>query len=126
MKWKFILSATELSERGIKFKKLGNGNSLFDIKFKNGVMHIPTLKVNHDTDRILRNLFAYEQLDKGSSIVLDYARLMDCLINYADDVVLLSRCGIIENWLGSHEEVANMFNKINDYVYLSTANFYYS
>ncbi|XVE62780.1 hypothetical protein DITRI_Ditri06bG0147300 [Diplodiscus trichospermus] len=123
--WNFIRSATELLERGIKFKK-GKGNSLFDIKFKHGVMHIPTLIVDHDIDRILRNLIAYEQLNQGSSVVMDHARLMDCLINYADDVALLSDCGIIDNWLGSHEEVANMFNKINDYVYLSTANFYYS
>ncbi|XVE62783.1 hypothetical protein DITRI_Ditri06bG0147600 [Diplodiscus trichospermus] len=42
-----------------------------------------------------------------------------------DDVALLSDCGIIQNWLGTHEEVANMFNNIDDYVHLS-ADFYYS
>ncbi|XVE62784.1 hypothetical protein DITRI_Ditri06bG0147600 [Diplodiscus trichospermus] len=120
----FILSATELSARGIQFKK-GKGKSLFDIKFENGVMHIPTLRVNRDTERFLRNLIAYERLNQGSTITMDYARFMDCLINYADDVALLSDCGIIQNWLGTHEEVANMFNNIDDYVHLS-ADFYYS
>ncbi|XVF57190.1 hypothetical protein PTKIN_Ptkin06aG0184200 [Pterospermum kingtungense] len=121
----FIRSATELAEVGIRFKKQ-KGNNLFDIKFKRVQLHIPTLIVDHDTERIFRNLIAYEQLNHGSSIVMDYARLMDCLINHADGVALLSDCGIIDNRLGTNEEVANMFNKLNDYVYLSTANFYYT
>ncbi|XVF57194.1 hypothetical protein PTKIN_Ptkin06aG0184600 [Pterospermum kingtungense] len=121
----FIRSATELSEVGIRFKKR-EGNSLFDVKFERGQLHIPTLIVDHDTERIYRNLIAYEQLNHGSTIVMDYARLMDCLINYADDVALLSNCGIIDNRLGTREEVANMFNKLNDYVHFSGANFYYS
>ncbi|XVF57193.1 hypothetical protein PTKIN_Ptkin06aG0184500 [Pterospermum kingtungense] len=120
----FIRSATELSEVGIRFKKR-EGNSLFDVKFVRGQLHIPTLIVDHDTERIFRNLIAYEQLNHGSTI-MDYARSMDCLINYADDVALLSNCGIIDNRLGTREEVANMFNKLNDYVHFSGANFYYS
>ncbi|XVF57203.1 hypothetical protein PTKIN_Ptkin06aG0185600 [Pterospermum kingtungense] len=120
----FIRSATELSEAGIRFKKRV-GKSLFDIKFERGQMHIPTLTVDHDTERIFRNLIAYEQIHQGPSIVMDYARLMDCLINYANDVALLSNCGIIDNRLGTYEEVANMFNKLNDYVYFSTANSHY-
>ncbi|XVF57199.1 hypothetical protein PTKIN_Ptkin06aG0185200 [Pterospermum kingtungense] len=93
----FIRSAMELSEVGIGFKK----------------------------QRIFRNLIAYEQLSHGSTI-MDYARLMDGFINYADDVTLLSNCGIIDNRLSTREEVANMFNKLNDYVHFSGANFYYS
>ncbi|XVF57177.1 hypothetical protein PTKIN_Ptkin06aG0182900 [Pterospermum kingtungense] len=82
----FIRSATELSEAGIGFKKHDDGNSLFDIKFEKRQLHIPTLTVDHDSERIFRNLIAYEQINRGPSIVMDYARLMDCLINYADDV----------------------------------------
>ncbi|XVF57178.1 hypothetical protein PTKIN_Ptkin06aG0183000 [Pterospermum kingtungense] len=123
---RFIRSATELSEAGIRFKKGDKGKSIFDIKFERRKMYIPTLTVDHDTERIFRNLIAYEQIHQGPSIVMDYARLLDCLINYADDVALLSDCGIIDNRLGTKEDVANMFNKLNDYVYLSTANFYYT
>ncbi|XVF57197.1 hypothetical protein PTKIN_Ptkin06aG0185000 [Pterospermum kingtungense] len=89
-------------------------------------MYIPTLTVDNDTERIFRNLIAYEEINHGPSIVMDYARLMDCLINYADDVALLCDAGIIDNRLGTKEEVANMINKLNDYVHLSAANFYYS
>ncbi|XVF57202.1 hypothetical protein PTKIN_Ptkin06aG0185500 [Pterospermum kingtungense] len=123
---RFIPSATELPEVGIKFKKHWDGNSLFDIGFQKGRMYIPTLTVDHDTERIVRNLIAYEQMNHGPSIVTDYARLMDCLISYAEDVALLSDCRIIDNRLGTKEDVANMFNKLNDYVYLSTVNFYYT
>ncbi|XVF57186.1 hypothetical protein PTKIN_Ptkin06aG0183800 [Pterospermum kingtungense] len=128
-----IRSATELIDVGITFKKHRIRNSLseslFDIRFENGHMHIPTLTVDHDTEPIFRNLIAYEQQSKkggGCSFVMDYARLMNGLINYGDDVALLSDCGIIDNRLGTNEEVTDMFNKLNDYVYLSPANFYYT
>ncbi|XVF06363.1 hypothetical protein REPUB_Repub06bG0041700 [Reevesia pubescens] len=121
----FMRSTTELVELGIRFKKI-KGSSLFDIKFEKGILYIPTLIVNHDTERIFRNLIAYEQFNQGSSIVSYYTRLMDCLINYDSDVVILSEYEIIDNRLGSNDAVANMFNKLNDYVYLSMADYYYS
>ncbi|KAL4378739.1 hypothetical protein GQ457_02G034020 [Hibiscus cannabinus] len=124
----FISSATELSERGIRFRQ-GVGNCLFDIRFEHGTLFIPTLIVDHDTERIIRNLIAYEQFkddDDVPSIIMDYARFIDCLINYAADVALLCDCGVIINRLGSNEDVANMINKLNNYVYLSTNNFAYS
>ncbi|XP_007030490.2 PREDICTED: UPF0481 protein At3g47200 [Theobroma cacao] len=125
-KWNFIRSAKELLDVGIKFKKASGENSLFDIKFEKGRFQIPTLTIYHDSERIFRNFIAYEQFNEGPTYVMDYTRFMDCLINYGDDVALLSHSGIIVNWLGSNEEVAHMFNKLNDFVYLSTSNFYYS
>ncbi|KAK8633923.1 hypothetical protein V6N13_014755 [Hibiscus sabdariffa] len=122
----FISSATELSERGIRFRQ-GEENCLFDIRFEHGTLFIPTLIVDHHTERIIRNLIAYEQFkDDVRSIVMDYARFIDCLINYAADVALLCDFGVINNRLGSNEDVANMINRLNDYVYLSTNNFSYS
>ncbi|XP_039063932.1 UPF0481 protein At3g47200-like [Hibiscus syriacus] len=97
----------------------------FDIQFKHGTLYIPTLIVDHDTERMMRNLIAYEQFkDKSGSIVMDYARFIDCLINYPADVALLCDCRVIDNRLGSNEDVASMINKINNYVYLSTGRFY--
>ncbi|TYH45961.1 hypothetical protein ES332_D11G302300v1 [Gossypium tomentosum] len=120
-----IRSATELSERGIKFRKISD-SCLFNIQFKRGILYIPTLIVDHDTDRMFRNLIAYEQFKHDISIVMDYAKFLDCLINYANDVALLCDCGVIENRLGSNEDVAKMINKLNEYVYLCTENFHYS
>ncbi|GLT60249.1 hypothetical protein SLA2020_330220 [Shorea laevis] len=59
--WNLTRNATELQEAGIKFKKM-NGDeerSLFDIKFENGVRWIPTIRMEENTDCILRNLIAY-------------------------------------------------------------------
>ncbi|KAH1083429.1 hypothetical protein J1N35_023190 [Gossypium stocksii] len=120
-----IRSATELSERGIRFRK-SSGSCLFNIQFERGILFIPTLIVDHDTERMFRNLIAYEQFKHDISIVMDYAKFLDCLINYADDVALLCDCGVIENRLGSNEDVAKMINKLNEYVYLCTENFHYS
>ncbi|GKV32601.1 hypothetical protein SLEP1_g41195 [Rubroshorea leprosula] len=124
--WRFIRSATELSEAGINFKKIKG--RLFDIKFQEGVMLIPTLSINDDTESILRNLVAYEQCFKGTSskCFTDYITFMDCLINTGKDVELLCLRGVIDNWLGDHEVVAAIFNKLRDCVLISEEDFSYA
>ncbi|CAH8268108.1 unnamed protein product [Arabidopsis lyrata] len=37
---------------------------------------------------------------------------MDNLINASEDVSYLHYCGIIEHWLGSDSEVADLFNRL--------------
>ena len=37
---------------------------------------------------------------------------MDNLINSSEDVSYLHHCGIIEHWLGSDSEVADLFNRL--------------
>ncbi|GLT79154.1 hypothetical protein SLA2020_506530 [Shorea laevis] len=126
-KWQFIRSATELNDAGIKFQA-NEGIILFDIKFQNGVISIPTLKIDDDTECILRNLVAYEQCYKGisSTCFTDYSTFMDRLINTGNDVELLCRCGILDNWLGDHEVVATMFNRLGDSVLISDTGFFYA
>ncbi|GLT79137.1 hypothetical protein SLA2020_506380 [Shorea laevis] len=125
-KWRFIRSATELKETGIKFQK--KEGHLFDIEFQKGVMSIPTLIVDDETESILRNFVAYEQCNVGifSTPFTDYTRFMDCLINTEKDVGLLCRCGVLDNWLGDNEVVATMFNRLGDSVLISKENFHYS
>ncbi|KAH0781626.1 hypothetical protein KY290_001224 [Solanum tuberosum] len=92
---KAMPNATELSEAGVSFVKVGycykenNGGdttSLFDITFENGLMKIPYFEVFGYTKTFLRNLIAYEQQSSDK--------------------------GIIENWMGEDKEVASLFNKI--------------
>ncbi|GKV50145.1 hypothetical protein SLEP1_g56857 [Rubroshorea leprosula] len=59
----FIRSATELKEAGIRFKR-GEGNSLFDIKFRNGVLEIPMIKITDYTESLYRNVIVCEQFEK--------------------------------------------------------------
>ncbi|KAK6803317.1 hypothetical protein RDI58_001101 [Solanum bulbocastanum] len=122
---KAMPNATELSEAGVSFVKvgycykednLGDNTSLFDITFENGLMKIPYFEVFGYTENFLRNLIAYEQ---QSSDVLptyfgDYVTFMDHLIDSDKDVSLLRQKGIIENWMGEDKEVASLFNKIEN------------
>ncbi|GKV29569.1 hypothetical protein SLEP1_g38484 [Rubroshorea leprosula] len=125
-KWRFIRSATELNEAGIKFQK--KEGKLFDIEFQKEVMSIPTLMIDDYTESIFRNFVAYEQLHGlySAKPFTDYITFMDCLINTGKDVELLCRCGVLDNWLGDHEVVATMFNRLRDSVLVSEGDFFYS
>ncbi|KAL4298342.1 hypothetical protein GQ457_12G004820 [Hibiscus cannabinus] len=145
--WKFIRSATELEDAGINFlggKVLQDHDqaqgvqSMFDITFTTDtkvlklkiptkVLKTPTLRVDDNTERLLRNFMAYEQFTQMEepTYVSDYVVFMDDLINTGKDVQLLCNSGIIDNWLGDDEVVAQMFNKLRDYVCF-TEDFYYA
>ncbi|KAK3187802.1 hypothetical protein Dsin_027363 [Dipteronia sinensis] len=120
----FMHSAMDLKEAGVTFKK-AYGSNLFDIKFENGVMKIPCLRIEDQTESFFRNLIAYEQYREGNRLnyVTDYVTFLNYLINSSKDVELCCY-GIIENWLGDHEAVSTMFNKLGDYVMVS--NFCYA
>ncbi|MBA0557637.1 hypothetical protein Golob_014693 [Gossypium lobatum] len=125
IEWSFMHCATELQEDGIQFEK-ADGSSIFDIKFENGTMKIPKLKIDDHTECFFRNVIAFEQFFPGRSLnhVTDYMNFMDCLINSPKDVELLRRRGIIKNWLGNDEVVATMFNRLGDSVSISRYSFY--
>ncbi|KAF8364770.1 hypothetical protein HHK36_033256 [Tetracentron sinense] len=119
-------SATELHEAGVKFR-MGESNCLLDISFRNGVLEIPSLKIEDWTESIFRNLIALEQCQKlPNSGITSYASLLDSLINTPKDVSLLIHYGIIENWLGDDEEVSHLFNNLVKEVILETEKFYFS
>ena len=122
-----IGSARELEEAGIKFIKVEerNAKSLFDVNFKDGKMNIPELVIEDNTERLFRNLIAYELFVEGSTYVIDYVTLMDNLVNTANDVQLLRSCGVIDNMLGDDKAVAQMLNKLRDYVTLCGDTFFY-
>ncbi|KAF8015876.1 hypothetical protein BT93_H1427 [Corymbia citriodora subsp. variegata] len=84
----------------------------------NGTLEIPVLYVEDNTETQFRNLIAYEQyhLSRGINYFTDYVKFLDCLINSSKDVKVLCRAGIIKNYLGDDEVVAQMFNKIGDYI----------
>ncbi|GKV22563.1 hypothetical protein SLEP1_g32425 [Rubroshorea leprosula] len=125
--WSFIRSATELREAGIKFKR-SNRCNLFDLKFEKGTLYIPALNIEDDTERLFRNIIACEQFDhRGSPIYLSqYRKVVDCLINTGKDVELLCHKGIIMNWLGTDEEVAEMINRLGTEVLISSKHFFYA
>ncbi|XP_049391727.1 putative UPF0481 protein At3g02645 [Solanum stenotomum] len=126
-KWNKVMpNATELSEAGVRFAKVNQTTSLFDIKFENGLMTIPYIDVVDSTETLLRNFIAYEQQSTELQYLYfsDYAIFMDHLIDSDKDVSLLRRKKIIANWIGEDKEVASLFNKIGNGV-TTYSNFYY-
>lgn len=126
LKFEFSLSVTELNEAGVKFMA-SKSEDLLDIRFSKGVLEIPRLAVTDETESLFRNIMVFEQCHYYfDSYIIDYFAFLDGLINTPKDVELLVKSGIIENWLGNNEEVANLFNNIFKQTKLRGANFYYS
>jgi hypothetical protein len=111
----FVPSATELDQAGIQFARSAT-RSLHDIHFLRGVLHIPELAVDKDTEHKLLSLMAFERLhpDVGANEVTAYVFFMDNVIKSAADAKLLSSRGVIWNGLGSDKEVAKMFNRLGN------------
>ncbi|XP_043712589.1 UPF0481 protein At3g47200-like [Telopea speciosissima] len=107
-----IHCVTELREAGVKFRKRKT-DRFWDIKFENGVLWIPRLLIHDGTKSLFLNLIALEQchLDCTNDIT-SYVIFMDNLINSPGDVGYLHYCEIIEHWLGSDAEVADLFNRL--------------
>ncbi|KAL9408629.1 hypothetical protein AB3S75_047080 [Citrus x aurantiifolia] len=125
--WNFIISATNLKEAGITFERI-EGESLLSIDFDKdaGILKIPTLTIDDDTESFFRNISVYEQFFPFDAYapLINYLKFMDCLISTAKDVELLCENKILHNCLGDDEVVANMFNRLGDSVALPLYNFY--
>ncbi|ESR33817.1 hypothetical protein CICLE_v10005120mg [Citrus x clementina] len=118
-----------IQEAGIEFRKVEvdkDDDSLFDIKFENGVMKMPSLEISDATETIFRNLIAYEQCSQDINLkhVIDYVKFLNCLIKTSKDAELLRRCGIINNLLGDDEVIVTLLNKLCEGVVLGER-FYY-
>ncbi|GMP77744.1 hypothetical protein CsSME_00033912 [Camellia sinensis var. sinensis] len=123
----FINYAIELQEAGVKFKRM-KGNNL-EIKFQNGVLEIPPIKVAENTTLfLLQTLMVYERNtlpDSAPRNVNDYVKFIQCLINSPKDVELLRRSGIIENWLGNDQLIVDKLIKLGN-ISKTSHNFTYS
>lgn len=90
----------------------GRGNFL-DVSFKDEIIEIPTVVIADNTSSKFRNLLALEQTSMECKTKLtSYIVFMDDLIDTADDVALLMKSKIIENNIGSAEQVARFFNEM--------------
>lgn len=126
-RFEFICSVEELQEAGAKFK-MGNGSCLMDIKFMNGVLEIPPLRITDNTDSLLRNLIALEQCCNRCTPrhITDYVILMENLINSPKDVHILKQYEIINNFLGDNREVSDLFKRLGKEVVFNSEKFYFS
>ncbi|MED6196910.1 hypothetical protein PIB30_051827 [Stylosanthes scabra] len=108
-----LYSATELHEAGVKFEVNENSQCLLDLELSGHTFRIPFIRVEDWTEIFWRNLLAFEQCHCiHESYLADYVAVFDFLINTDKDVDLLIKKGIIENWLGDNNAVAEMFNSL--------------
>ncbi|XP_062105257.1 UPF0481 protein At3g47200-like [Humulus lupulus] len=120
---KYLYSATKLDKAGVTFKRASKGTSLADVKIskkpvlkfipasKGMKLKLPELKLENDTECLLRNVMALEQcLYPKEDYICGYVALMDQLINTSEDVDFLVERKIITNMLGSNKEAARLFN----------------
>uniref|UniRef100_A0A6N2MFB8 Uncharacterized protein n=1 Tax=Salix viminalis TaxID=40686 RepID=A0A6N2MFB8_SALVM len=103
-------SAVMLLKAGVRFQ-VTRGSCLVDITFDKGVLKIPRLEVDHNFERLIRNIMALEQCCYSSeAYICSYIKFMDHLIDSAEDVGLLVQHVIILHWLGDDAAVSNMIN----------------
>ncbi|KAF5938387.1 hypothetical protein HYC85_022646 [Camellia sinensis] len=119
-----IPSATELHEAGVKFE-VSSSKNLFDIKFRGNILEIPHTRIVDVTESLLRNIIAYEEYHCDAQFFGDYTMIMDYLINTNEDVDLLVRAQIIDNWLGDNNDVSNLFKGLSKEVTISNI-FYFT
>ncbi|TVU50282.1 hypothetical protein EJB05_01648, partial [Eragrostis curvula] len=108
-----ILSAEELYEAGVRFKR-SQTSSLLDISFRNGTLRLPAIVVDDTTEYMLLNLMAFERLHAGAgNEVTAYVFFMDNMVDSARDVALLTRTRVLVNTVGSDKAVAKMFSGLS-------------
>ncbi|KAE8037731.1 hypothetical protein FH972_010296 [Carpinus fangiana] len=110
-RWEPVPSATRLQEAGIKFRKSKSAN-MFDIKFRNGVLEIPQIRIHEITETFIKNLISYEQCYPSSDdTITSYAILLDNLIDTTKDVEILRERNILSICMNS-EDAVQFFNKL--------------
>lgn len=105
--------AVELYNSGITFKGIEPAN-MIGVKYdaKRAILYVPKIRVGDDTERLFRNLTAYESHLIDEVHVLSYLRFMNSLVDGPDDVALLIEKGVLAQDIGSNEEVASMWNRL--------------
>ncbi|MED6199302.1 hypothetical protein PIB30_074732 [Stylosanthes scabra] len=119
--WQTYKNIRDLKKKGIKVKA-NKRRDLWEwhkISFKSrwwfsGELTLPSWIYNDATPYFFRNLIAYEMCPDfpNSFECCSFFSLMDSLVDDAKDVKELRLAGVIQNLLGSDEELAKFFNDI--------------
>jgi len=109
-----IPSVVELHEAGILFRPAQSGISSIDFDEHKCVFYLPCLRLNVNSEVIMRNLVAYETLINSTTplVFTRYVELMRALIDTPADVKILVDSQIIQSEL-RNEAIAEVFNRMN-------------
>lgn len=106
-------SASELKKARIRFRR-SKTRSLIDISFHDGILNLPLVIVDDITESMFRNLIAFERYHIGAGTeVTSYIFFMSNIIDNATDVSILHEKCIIQNFIGSDEDVAKLFSSFS-------------
>ncbi|KAL7169170.1 hypothetical protein ACSBR2_034250 [Camellia fascicularis] len=115
--WYSRRSAKDFKSVGIQFKP-SKTYQLTDIDFNptctSGILKLPPMIIDDTTKSILLNLASYEACPDSVTDfgVTSYICFMDSLTDHSEDVKVLRSKGILLNFLGSDQHVADIFNEI--------------
>ena len=106
----------ELMDVGIRIKRSPTRHPR-DISFRSNsitaCLKIPPITIDSSTKAMFLNLIAYELSSDVPHDFISYLRFLDSLIDHADDVKELQSIGIVQNNLGTHEEVVIFLNTVS-------------
>ncbi|KAL3623386.1 hypothetical protein CASFOL_032202 [Castilleja foliolosa] len=108
-----IQCISKLRRAGIKLRPGNIEDSFLVVRFRHGVIEMPTITIDDFMSCFLLNCVAYEQCHRDcSKHMTTYATFLDCLINTAKDVEYLCDKNIIENYFGTDAEIARFINNM--------------
>ncbi|XP_031501910.2 uncharacterized protein LOC116265456 [Nymphaea colorata] len=111
-------SAIDLEDSGVTISPAAEGMVIWDPRPSwRPFLKLPHILINRDSDYIFRNMVAYEQRlveDDNQPVqpVSSYLRLLSDLLLTAADARALTSQGIIDNQLGSLEDVVDFFKDL--------------
>ncbi|KAM7271489.1 hypothetical protein ACFE04_030703 [Oxalis oulophora] len=116
--WSSFRSAKELGMIGIYFEPSPTRH-FTDVKFLPGLcsseLRLPRITIDDSTGSLLLNLVAYEATPgfQNDQVVTSFVIFMNALIDNPEDVQELRVKGILNNALGSDQDVSKLFNEIS-------------
>lgn len=115
-----IPSVADLYSAGVKFAPTDGDLTSIQFDEKTATLYLPKVKLDSNTEVILRNLVAFEaSAAPGAMVFTRYTDLMNGMIDAEEDVKLLRQSGIIMNHLQSDAEVASLWNSLGKCVKLT-------
>lgn len=123
--------ALQYHESGIKFKPRefdqNHPISLLDVKFSDGVVEMPCLRIDQNTTYLFRNFVAMEQTSsRFGNDVTAYVIFLAQLMSSSDDVSFLAQKGIVMHQLRSDQEASDHLSKLSEGVVFDFNGAYYT
>jgi len=108
-------SVTELHEARVQFRAKKGQFMHTEFDEATGVLEMSPLTLDDYTEIFFRNVIAYEQYYLNEFHITNYMTFMAGLVNIEKDVDILEENSVIDNFIKSKEEAANIFNNITKY-----------